>query len=533
MNIWFHGLALAVASATIIAWVLRDRPLWPAATLACFIAVYTRAIHHVGEHAYMFHDGLFYWSATESVLETGELQASLSLAEWYPGAQHLLDWPLMNVLAASIIEIIGITPQTGLYYISSLFAVPLLLVAWAAYRTVAGDRFGLLAAYATAMLDTTIYYQLQHHQQGFAILFVIAIIWLLLRHAEFETGRSITMVGLIGVGVLLSHRFTGVLTIIFLASVVGLAAVWRTIRELSPYHSQTELRVGRLFLSVVWVGVVGVSAHLLLSPGFVTGTIVTVMTALLEGASVSPSPPGSGGDASKVLDRVAPLLKVLVGGLALPTILSALAGRESPKVEWLAIATAVAGLLTLPILVVAIAATPRLVMVGYLPLMGLAFVTLSRLYTREWGGGWLHSNSDVPISSLAIGGVVLLVVLMGATAGSIPSLIDHDADLKSDGYEDVTPIGDEAPEAGAHINQYGADGAAFAVTFRTRMIPLYYGKYQDVEYVNEVDTGSGQHVIGVYDTARDPGPPRDTGSYPIYDNGRITLVIQDENSEDA
>lgn len=514
MSIWLHAAVLLMGSIVVIARALRGQSLWPTVALACLISIYIRAIHHVPDHAYMYHDGLFYFSVTESIIQTHALEVTSDLANWYPGASQLMEWPAMNIITTAIIVVTGVSPQMALQYLPPLSALPFLLLTWAVYRLIVGDQLGLIAAYTTMMLDTMIYYQIQYHQQGFAILFVVFILWFIIRHTDLTARRSSILTVSIGIGSILAHRFTGGVIILLLFLIVSLGVIWKFLLRYSLDYTPTTVRMERLARYTIIIGVIGILIHLFLSPGFTRSAIMSITIALLEGAPPAPSSPGSISGKTMVTDHFPVMIKFVVTALAIPTILSGLTGRESSNVEWLALATVSVGLLALPIVVLAIKATPRLVMIGYLPLMGLTFVTLQRLRNFRWLQG------DLPIGTLAIASVALMIILMGATAGSIPSHIDHKADLRSDGYHGITPIGDQAPVAGTFINRYGDDDMTYAVTFWTRMIPLYYGESSNVIFVNSSDSSA----IGVYDTARQTRPPSDIGNDSVYDNGRIVFV---------
>lgn len=107
--------------------------------------------------------------------------------------------------------------------------------------------------------------------------------------------------------------------------------------------------------------------------------------------------------------------------------------------------------------------------------------------------------------------------MTGVIAGTTPSLVDPQSDIRNDGYSDVPPMAGEHEASGYWIRGYTAD-SQFGVTNPTYHTVVTFGE-QPTSSAVFLSSGQEPYRYVVVDQARE-NVPADTV---IYSNGRIAI----------
>lgn len=499
---YFSLLSLLISLAVVCS--LRHRYI--AAAIASSVSIlFSRILMMAGSSPLYYHDEYFYMSVATAIQEQGSVIIPDGALEWYDPSR-LADWSILQVLTVSLANVTGVSVEAWMHLLPALLAVILFLVVAVTYGSAVGYRFGIIGGLILVMLDPFWKYLSQYHGQGAGVTFLALVIGIVLLHAEHRTRVTMWMLFFGGAAFAMVHRFTALFALIVFGALVAAGIA----------HRGIEHRYGDIGWPVVPSLIVGsllLTFQLFVDPSF----LVRVVGAILQ-SGTAPPPVGSesAGQGATVIDSFSVLLKLLLPLIALPSMY--LTARYSTNLRpWLALLV-VTGAVGIPIGLMAGDATARVVLLGYIPLVPFVVRTLQLSMETEVATPGART-SIVAIAAISI-------ILMGSLAGVMPSFVDHDADIKDDGYHEIRPLGEHESTATGEFISSRHDGPIY-VDFYSRMVAIYYGVIpQDkVDYPE-----TGPDAMGVYDSERRPIPESDTL---VYTNGRLYLRGCDQGTPEC
>lgn len=521
LNIWLFGLIVSMGAISVYSFAIRRRMYGTAIAVAMVLAVYVRGAQHLNPHISTGHDGYFYFSVVEGILETGGLNMPISVTSWYPTAQSQTPWPSMHIYSAILGEIIGITTPATLRSIApSLLGAVLFAVLLYLYKPLLGSRWAIIAAFWTTMQGVFVRYQTEYHAQSLAF---IAFALLFAATIRYSISKDRRHVAIASAGVFLAataHHFSAlVIVLIAWIFVIGMIGHQYFPHIHGAYSDRFEVRLSEL---AIYYSIVAITIHLIFPRATLSGFLIRPLALLLGNSLPAPPTPPAYSAGNSLVDSFPLYAKFIVFLLVIPTLYQWI--KKNKSNYYLSAFNILSGSIMVVltfIAIVNITALIRLIALMYIPTIGLA------VYGLKTG---LVQNTISFVSLPKLKTLVFCsVIIIGVFAGVTPSLIDHSADINSDRFDEISPIGKQAPYGGSWINSHISEEGSikFQITFNTRMVVNYFGKV-NLERLEYVSVGSQDGII-VVDSQRE----KLDGSkfvHKYYSNGRIVVVTEINNT---
>lgn len=459
--------------------------------------LFSRTIVLAGASPLYWHDSYFYMSVSTAIDQTGSYLFAESTIQWY-NATGLAKWPTTQTYTVILSDMTGFSLETLKILIPPILAGLLFVTATYWIGEVVTKRSAAPAALLLVMLDPFFRYLTQYHAQGAGILFLTLVLAVIVFYNRRPTpGIFLTLIAVV-LMFAATHRFTS----IFIILVFSLAtAIQLLLFRLS------QPNINRQFIGAFAIIIILTTYHIFVDPSFLKSVMLNVF-------KTSTTPPTTGGVVSDggLYSQLGLAIKPILLVLTAPSIYLTL--RNRTELQWHLTVLASAGLIGIPIGLIAGAATARVILIGYLMMLPFVAQTLDTILEFES----LSPRARHSVVSL----VLCCVVIMGVIAGAVPSFVDHGADLQNDGYDDSYPISEQqAVQAGEFLDAYNK--GPIYVSFWTRMVATYYGGFNlaDIDYPQISPDGDG-----IYDSTSQTRPFRDSV---IYRNGGILIRTCDNN----
>ncbi|WP_152418087.1 hypothetical protein [Haloferax elongans] len=497
----FYGL-IFLLSLILILWTFDGRSKLASGIIASTSVFITRFLPSVSQYRKPWHDSYFYSTAFESIIRNNKAVAP-QVQTWYPGVEHLLNYPAMHYVTATIAEVTGITDPTLLRAVTpALFSVATLALLVGIASKLFGTHYGIVVGYTISQLDTFISYQTQYHAQGFALALFSLIVFITIHIIQTrDRKRGMILYAVVVFSFAISHRFSTLAILGVLPLLVAGTLVYRMIGRTRSKTSRSFNYLTYILLTLLAL----LSVHTLVHVG-VVNMVLTRATLLVRGAELGfySGPSTFTTQTPTVLDYLSSVIKAVLGILALPTIVYSFVTDCDDTTRFLVTLLGAVGLLGIITAVVDYDMLVRLILFSYIPLALLAFWTVHERFSSN------HAQKLTVVLSVAL-------VMMSVMTATVPSLVDPSSDVRADGFSDVTPMTMEQEKTGGQWLQKYAVSDKAAVTLTTRMGVLYYGnlKISDVRFIHRA---SNQDYY-VVDSERRSLPllPQ------VYTNGRTSV----------
>lgn len=496
----FLGI-LIFGSATVTIAIIRGHDTRLPALAAVSLTAFVRVMPNAPPTMHWWRDPHFYLIPTLGLVETGRLPLSPEFLSWYPQSSRQLTWLVMHFVTASLIQVTGIDFEAVIRFVSALWGPIILVCLWALYTRFLETEWALLAAYLTSMLDLIVFYQMEYHAQGVGLIFVVLLLYYLSTDERKFSGYPglAVLVGIL-IGAAYAHHFTATVVLIFL----GLYGITQAVPHLRQRSNPP------VALTLLLFGILMAIPHLFIEESVISSGILGILGAF--------SPPGaaeSGGVervGATIVDRFPVLIKGVLAAGSLPAIWLTL--RHKPEHRPLVVYLACTGLIAVIVAPIAFGLMNRIILFGYIPLVGLFVLTLWRIAEVE---------QSLPLGyAVRACGIVIVVsglVVASALVGYPPSMVDPSSDVRADGFHGIEPIGEQGPAAGEWVNLHSTADTTFYTHLHTYVIPFYYGEFSthNVEFARLYE-GQGSLLV---DEER---VEELQGEEVIYSNGRIIIT---------
>lgn len=501
MNIWlFYGI-IFFCTLTIIGWGFTKQNQFIAGIVAALTIVFTRSLQVLNSYR-QFGDSYHYWKVVDAIRRNNELIAP-EISTHYPGVDPLMNSPGMHIMTATLIDVLGLQDPTLARAIApSLYGVACFAVIAALVSRLMGSKWSVVVAYTIVQTDEFIFRQTEYHAQAFGIFFLAFVLLIAVRQIQqTDQKRNLWTLVLAGMGLAISHRFTSFLSIfLLLLTTIGLV-----IYHWLPKSNVSKSTLDSVFLysvilaaGLAWYQIVFQTQVVLKS----TVSSLSILTG--ESFGLGPTTTTGGGATTTVFDYAGLALKAALALVALPTILYSFVEEYDDADLFMISFLGATGMAAVGVSLVFIGVFPRIVLIAYIPMVILACQTI-------------QSRIPEPNTRVIASGLMLLIVMMGVIAGTTPSLVDPQSDIRNDGYSGVEPMSGEHEVAGYWIRDY-TENSVFGVTVPTFHTVVTFGE-QRTSNAEFLSHGGGPYRYVVVDEAR-KDVPSDTV---IYSNGRILI----------
>ena len=336
-------------------------------------------------------------------------------------------FPLYHISLASGVELLGVSLRDGFFILAALAYVPTILFAYLILKSVTGsERLSLIACFLFSVNEEFIYYGGYMATRGLAFVFVMIILYLLLRQPR-SVGRIALLVLFSGT-IILTHQTTLVYISVILALFVGFQ--WLMARPQSNPGSQ--IKFTSIYLAIFVAAFV--SYWFIGTGGFVQEAVSSVDVSDLT--DIPPLVEVPGGVGSNVLaalafikDNIAKMLLLFFAWLGFAYLLSRATNKKY-------ITPTAIGLLGLVCLIVYLPNPIHLLplfterfLIYRIPLLLTVFMSLAMAYgvvilTKDFrkNNGRLLKKATIPIIIVLMVAFLFFSVAAVKNAPDVPSL---------------------------------------------------------------------------------------------------------------
>lgn len=466
-------LAAAVALVRASLQVATDRTWLLVGVHAALLGLFVRLLPAILLGPLPLHDGYYYLVSTMNITSLGTLDPVL--VSWYGEIEQQLNWPVMHLLAAQLTVWTGIPPDELSRYVPALlgcltyFAIGLL-----AYEVFQSWRIAAVAGTLGSFADSTLYYQMEYHPQGMAILSALVFLCLLLASRRIADIKARLLLLIVGGAFLFTHHASTLIMLMIAAPLLALPRLGGWLGGIGRLRNHR--RIAMFATALQDFGAFGSLLTLLLVATIALHTFYSDAIARAVINRLTPdevAPMGSSTPALWLTILRSPKYALLL----LTAIGMWLTLRRASSAQRLLIALA---LVLLAGAAIAQAAIPdgsvRLLAVTYPIAAIFASVVLVRIAERVVAQRVVVAHRVIALA--ATGGAALFIAagIANSQGTSLPYLMIDPPRSAAAWYGGALPRTDRMALAGDWIRRYDSDGRVYAADFATLMGVFYYGR---------------------------------------------------------
>jgi len=178
-----------------------------------------RAIPHLRLSYPPLHDPYYYFVVTLNIIQYGTLTPILGW--WYPFTGRQLHWPALHILTATATFVTNINPMFFARFLNPILGLLFYYGVYLIAKEITNDnKFALLAAFLSSLIDVVIFYQSEYHPQGIALTIFLFFFYALIKFGKKSNTTHLLFVGVFMILLLIVHHFTSISLVLLLSGYV-------------------------------------------------------------------------------------------------------------------------------------------------------------------------------------------------------------------------------------------------------------------------------------------------------------------------
>jgi len=232
--------------------------------LTSVFSIMVRLVTPIQSFSPWMSDGIYYFISTKNIIEYGTLTPMLDT--YYPLSIAHLNWPIMEILSAMIVQIGNFSYNEIILFQGALLGFVFTLGCYIlTYSVTKNSIISLIAALTASLGDMIIYFQMEYHPNGFAIILFVFFIYAYIKSRngkERTTKNMVLCMLIISLALIFSHHFFSLLLTIFALLFVSINVLFNIIVKKS-------IKVERLYTPWIIIIILGLTINIIFYKYFI------------------------------------------------------------------------------------------------------------------------------------------------------------------------------------------------------------------------------------------------------------------------